>query len=195
MIILSLGPIVEGSPGPESYQCDELGNENEHIPEVINLEGPRPGLLDPRSGIDNCLSSPDELPDENKFVDTSALERFSFMLREAQCHAIELENEKVKAKRKTLKMYLGNLKVTIACHEKAHQVLALRGFHNVFSFISLKEREQLAGRRRDEDNTPSNCLSPSAVEEVSLLNVGASSAVNKSCCSSPGGGNEGFEGT
>ena len=103
MIFLSLGPIVEGSPGPESHQCDELGNDNEHIPDVINLEGPRPGVLDPRSGIDNSLSNPNESLDENKFVDTSALEWFSFVLQEAQRRAIKLENEKAKVKRKTPK--------------------------------------------------------------------------------------------
>ena len=129
MIILPLGPIVEGSPGPESHQCDELGNENEHIPEVINLEGPRPGLLDPRFGIDDGLSDPDKSPNENKIVNTSELGRFSFMLQEAQHHMIKLENEKAKAKRKTPKTYLGNSKATIAHHKKACQVLVSQRFH------------------------------------------------------------------
>ena len=119
------------------------------------------------------------------------LQRFTFALQEAQCRAICLENEKAKAKRKTPKTYLRNLKKTIARHKKARQVLASQGFHNIFSFISLKEREQLAGGRSLEGNKPPSCPSSGAVEESVGLDVGALSAIDEPCCSSPGGGTGG----
>ena len=110
MIFIPLEPIVKGSPGPESHQHDKLGNENENVPEVINLEGPRPGLLDPGSGVEDSLSDPNDSPNDNKIVDTSELKRFSFVLQGAQCWVVQLEHEKAKVKRKMLKTYLGKFK-------------------------------------------------------------------------------------
>ena len=94
-------------------------------------------------------------------------------------------------KRKTPKTYLRNSKKTIAQHEKACQVLASQGFHNIFSFISLKEREWLAAGRSLEHNEPPSCLSFGAVEESVSLDVDALSTINEPCCSSPGGGTGG----
>ena len=49
------------------------------------------------------------------------------------------------------------------------------------------------GGRRLEDDTPSNCLSPSAIEEGGFLNISTLSTANKSYCLSPGGRSEGLE--
>ena len=193
VIYTPLGPIVERSPGPESQQHNTPRAESQNLPDVINLEGPNPGHSDAEIGVEDGLSdsNPNELPENEEFVHISDLQRFAFALQEAQRRAIRLENEKVKAKRKSLKMYLGNSEKTIAQHEKAHQVLVLQGFHNIFSFISLKERERLAGGRSLEGNEPPSCPSSGAVEESVGLDVDTLSTIDEPCCSSPGGGTGG----
>ena len=89
----------------------------------------------------------DSSNDDEEVVEISELERFASALQEAQRQAVRLEIEKAKWKRKTLKTYLGNSKATIACCEKNCQALVSRGFHNVFTFLALKERGRLASRQ------------------------------------------------
>ena len=89
----------------------------------------------------------EELSNDDEVVETSDLVRFASALQEAQRYAIHLEIENVKTKRKMLKNYLSHLKATIAHPKKVCQLLAARGFHDVFSFIALKEREQMVSER------------------------------------------------
>ena len=119
---------------------------NENIHEVAGLEDPTPGDPNARAHVDDGLSDLEELLNDDKVVETSNLVQFASVLQEAQRHAIRLEIENAKTKRKTPKTYLGHSKATIACCEKARQSLAVQGFHNIFSFITLKEREQMAGK-------------------------------------------------
>ena len=89
----------------------------------------------------------DSSNDDEEVVEISELERFASALQEAQRRAVHLEIEKAKWKRKMPKTYLGNSKATIACCEKNCQALVSRGFHNVFTFLALKERGRLASRQ------------------------------------------------
>ena len=112
----------------------------EDLPEGLSLEGPGLEVLDARSTVEDGLSDRDDLSDDDEVVEISELERFASALQEAQRWAVRLEIEKAKWKRKTPKTYLGNSKATIARREKNRQALVSRGFHDVFTFLALKER-------------------------------------------------------
>ena len=172
---------------------------NENIPEVAGLEDPTPGDLNARAHIDDGLSDLEELSNDDEVVETSDLVQFASALQEAQRHAICLEIENAKTKRKTLKTYLGHSKATIACSEKAHQSLAVQGFHDIFSFIALKEREQMAGKRslgggKAVDRPLAGIVTtgvPGRGRYGDLSsNVSASGAIDVSRYSSPGGKND-----
>ena len=100
-----------------------------------------PGDPNARAHIDDGLSDLEELSNDDEVVETSDLVQFASALQEARRRAICLEIENVKTKRKMLKTYLGHSKATIARREKARQLLVVQGFHDIFSFIALKERE------------------------------------------------------
>ena len=177
--------LVRDILGPDSDQRDELGIVREDTPEIL---GPSLGAC-----VDDGLSDLDKLSDE-EVVEISKLQQFSWALQEAQRRAILLENEKAKAKRKTPKTYLGNSKATIARHEKACQALVSHGFHNVFSFLALKEKEKLARRRDLEGGELADCPSVRVVEASvadqvrygdTSSNVGTWSAVDMAHHSSP----------
>ena len=171
----------------------------EDLPEGLSLEGPGLGVLDARSTVEDGLSDRDDSSDDDEVVEISELERFASALQEAQRRAVRLEIEKAKWKRKTPKTYLGNSKATIARREKNRQALVSRGFHDVFTFLALKERGRLASGRSLEGGEPADCplaggvgeTVPDRVQRVdqgidASLNVGAWGAVDVSCHLSPG---------
>ena len=171
----------------------------EDLPEGLSLEGPGLGVLDARSTVEDGLSDRDDSSDDDEVVEISELERFASALQEAQRRAVRLEIEKAKWKRKTPKTYLGNSKATIARREKNHQALVSRGFHDVFTFLALKERGRLASGRSLEGGEPADRplaggvgeTVPDRVQRVdqgvdASLNVGAWGAVDVSRRSSPG---------
>ena len=123
--------------------------ENEDSSAVLNLEGPNPGGsegsnadLDAGSPVYDGLSDPDNSPNDAKIVDTSDLQRFTSVLKEVQCSAIQAECEIAKGKQKMPKTYLGNSKKTQSCHKQSHLLLASCGFHDIFSFMAMKEKEK-----------------------------------------------------
>jgi hypothetical protein len=71
---------------------------NEDLPEILNLEGPNPLVLDAGSGIFDGLSDPDKSLDDAEIVDASDLQQFASALQEAQRRAVEVEREIAKGK-------------------------------------------------------------------------------------------------
>ena len=123
------------------------------------MEGPGLGVLDARSSVEDGLSDRDDSSnDDEEVIEISELERFASALQEAQRRAVCLEIEKAKWKRKTPKTYLGNSKATIARCEKNCQALVSWGFHDVFTFLALKERGRLARGRSLEGGEPAVTL-------------------------------------
>jgi hypothetical protein len=129
---------------------------NEDLPEILNLEGPNPLVLDAGSGIFDGLSDPDESPDDAKIVDASDLQQFASALQEAQHRTVEVEREIAKGKQKTPKMYRRNSKKTLSCCEKTRKDLASCGFHDVFSFLAMKEKERASRGGILEENKPAD---------------------------------------
>ena len=79
--------------------------ESEDSPVVLNLKGPNPGGSegsnpdsDAGSLVCDCLSGPDNLPDDAKIIDTSDSQRFASALKEAQHSTIQAECEITKGK-------------------------------------------------------------------------------------------------
>ncbi|KAN0139942.1 hypothetical protein V8E53_002247 [Lactarius tabidus] len=90
--------LVENTPEPENHQSNIPRVVNEDLPEILNLEGPNPLVLDTGSGIFDGLSDPDKSPDDAKIVDASDLQQFASALQEAQRRAVEVEREIAKGK-------------------------------------------------------------------------------------------------
>jgi hypothetical protein len=55
--------------------------------------------------------------------------------------AVQLESEIAKTKCRMPKTYQGDSKQTLHCCEVACKALALQGYHDVFTFMALKEKE------------------------------------------------------
>ena len=148
-----LGTIIIIGPGLDSaFVEDHLGLESDELvgldwgDEDLHqaLRSPSPGGMEAGDMIPDGLSNPDESSDEVEITDDSKLQWFASALQDAQQWAIQLEKELAKQKKKTPKTYLRNLVKTLAHHKKACQVLASQGFHNVFSFMAMKERDNEA---------------------------------------------------
>lgn len=101
----NVGPsgLIEDAPGLESDQHDDLRLVNKNIPEVAGLEGWCLGGPSAGAHVDNGLSDLEEMFNDDEVVETFNLLQFASALQEAQCCAIQLENEIVKTKRKWLK--------------------------------------------------------------------------------------------
>ncbi|KAN0136802.1 hypothetical protein V8E53_005243 [Lactarius tabidus] len=110
---------------PDNIQSEDADEniETEDSPEQV-LENP--------GHIHNGLSDPDKSPDDADIVNDSDLRRFASALQEAQCRAVQLES---------------NSKQTLHCCDVACKALALRGFHDPFTFMALKEKN--IGQQRD----------------------------------------------
>jgi hypothetical protein len=98
------------------------------------LKSPSPGGMDTGRAISNGLTDSDKLPDD--------------------------ADEGVKTKQKTPKMYLGSSMKTLQCHEKACKELASWGYHDVFSFMALKEKENVSWRGDPGDGGCTDCSLP-----------------------------------
>jgi hypothetical protein len=91
--------------------------------------------------IHDGLSDPNKSPDDANILDNSDLGQFASALQEAQCHAVQLESEIAKTKCRAPKTYQGDSKRTLHRREVACRVLASQGYHDVFTFMALKEKE------------------------------------------------------
>lgn len=77
-------------------------------------------------------------------------------------HSTVLSRPRVRLQREkenSPKTYCGNSKKTQSCCEKTCLTLALRGFHDVFSFLAMKEKEKATRGGSLEDNKLANLLS------------------------------------
>ena len=150
--------MIESDSGPENmqiYEHEQMDTNADGSPEqVFKCSGP--GALNAGTPIPDSLSDPDELPDDADIMDDSNLQQFATALQEAQLCAVQLESEEAAKKRKTLKTYLGKLKKNQLHHDKACKVLASQGFHDVFTFMALKQRAAICSCRgglEDYENT------------------------------------------
>ena len=159
--IIIIGPgldstFFEDHLGLESDELVGLDRGDEDLPQA--LRSPSPGGMEAGDMIPDGLSDPDKSSDEVEITNDFELQRFASALQDAQQRAIQLEKEQAKQKKKTPKTYLGNLAKTLAHCEKARQVLASQGFHDVFSFMAMKERDKEAMRGCVELDDPSSAV-------------------------------------
>jgi hypothetical protein len=141
---------------PDNIQSEDADEniETEDSPEQV-LENP--------GHIHNGLSDPDKSPDDADIVNDSDLRQFTSALQEAQHCAVQLESELAKTKCRMLKMYRGDSKQTLHCHNVAHKALSLQGFHDLFTFMALKEKN-ISQQRDPGDGGLTTCLSPGRTE-------------------------------
>ena len=186
--IIIIGPgldstFFEDHLGLESDELVGLDRGDEDLPQA--LRSPSPGGMEAGDMIPDGLSDPDESSDEVEITNDFELQRFASALQDAQQRAIQLEKEQAKQKKKTPKTYLGNSAKTLARREKARQVLASQGFHDVFSFMAMKERDKEAMRGCVELDDPSSAVG--SLAESSPVGMLVDSPVGSLSESSPVG--------